>query len=196
MWILGALVVSRALPSFSTSTTAPESATRKFAPLIPISAARNFSRSTARAIIVCFSMTTSRSTPSFSVKMIGHVVAGHVQRRRDDVVRPLVGELHDVLAQIGLHRLQPVMLQPLVEVDFLGGHRLRFHDEPRLPLLGQSQHEIGDLVAVLAVDHLAAMRRHLALELLEVVIQVVDGVLLDRVGLIAQFLILGEAHRW
>ena len=69
MWIFGADVVRRALPSFSMITTAPESAIRKFAPLMPISAVRNFSRSTPRAITVCFSGTVSRSTCSSLVKI-------------------------------------------------------------------------------------------------------------------------------
>jgi len=43
---LGAVVVRRALPSFSTRTTAPESATRKLAPVMPMPASRNFWRST------------------------------------------------------------------------------------------------------------------------------------------------------
>ena len=69
MWIFGADVVSRALPSFSMITTAPESAIRKLAPLMPMSASRNFSRSTPRAISVCFSSTVSRATCSSFVKM-------------------------------------------------------------------------------------------------------------------------------
>ena len=89
MWIFGAEVVRRALPSFSTSTTAPESATRKFAPLMPMSAARNFSRSTRRAIMVCFSITVSRSHAELLGEHVGHVVARLVQRRGDDVIRPL-----------------------------------------------------------------------------------------------------------
>ena len=108
------------------------------------------------------------------------------------MIRPLVSELQNVFAQVGLYRLQAMMLQPLVEVDLLGGHRLRFHDQPRLAVLGQGEHEVGDLVAVLAIHNLAAMRGHLALELLEVVIQVLDRVLLDGAGLRAQVLVFGK----
>ena len=69
MWIFGAEVVKRALPSFSIMATAPESAIRKLAPLMPMSAFRNFSRSTARAITVSFSGTVSRSTFNSLVKI-------------------------------------------------------------------------------------------------------------------------------
>jgi hypothetical protein len=192
MWILGAEVVSRMLPSFSTSTTAPESATRKFAPLMPISAARNFWRSTERAMAVCFSITVSRGTLRRFGEKIGHLVTGQVQRRRHDVVGPLVRQLHDVLAEIGLHRFQAVVFEALVEIHLLGGHRLGFDDQPRAAVFGQRQHEIGDFRAVLGVHHLAAMGFDVALELLEIVIQVLDGVLLDGVGLGAQLLVIGQ----
>src|ERR1019366_4194637 len=43
-----------------------------------------------------------------------------------------------------------------------------------------------------AVNHLAAVGFHVALELFQVVIEVVDGVLLERVGLGAQFLVIGQ----
>ncbi len=46
----GGVVVSSALPSLVTVQTAPVSATRKLAPAMPISADRNFSRSTRRAL--------------------------------------------------------------------------------------------------------------------------------------------------
>ena len=118
-----------------------------------------------------------------------------MQRGRDDVIRPLVRQLQDVLAQIGLHRFQAVMLQPLVEIDLLGGHGFRFHDQVRAALLRQAQDEIGDLGAVLAIDHLAAVRLDVALELFQVMIQIVDGVLLEGVGLGAQFLVIGQRGR-
>ena len=71
---------------------------------MPMSAARNFSRSTARAIFVCFSISVSRSHAELLGEQVRHVVAGLVQRRRDDVIRPLVCQLDDVLAEVGLDR--------------------------------------------------------------------------------------------
>ena len=84
------------------------------------------------------------------------------------------------------------MLQPLVEIDLLGGHRLRFHDQLRAALLRQTQDEVAGLRAVLAEHDLAAVRRHAALELFEIVIQIVDGVPLERVGVRAQFLVVRQ----
>ena len=192
MWIFGADVVSRALPSFSTITTAPESATRKFAPLMPMSAARNFSRKHgARHHGLLLDHGLARHVQS-ALEQVGHLVAGHVQRRRHDVIRPFVRQLQNVLAEVGLHRFQVVMLQPFVEVHFLGGHGFRFHDELRAALFRQCEHKVGNFGAVLAIHHLASARRHVALEFFEVMVEIVDGVLLDRVGLGAQFLVFRQ----
>jgi hypothetical protein len=57
-------------------------------------------------------------------------------------------------------------------------------------LLGQRENEIRDLGAVLAVDHAAAARHHVALEFFQVVVQVLDSVLLEGVSLRAQFLVV------
>jgi hypothetical protein len=50
-----------------------------------------------------------------------------VHGRRHDVVGALPVQLHDELAQVGFDRLHAVLLQVLVEVDFLGGHALGLH---------------------------------------------------------------------
>ena len=121
----------------------------------------------------------------------GHIVARLVQRRRHDVIRLLVRQLQDVLAQIGFDRFQSVMFEPLVEVHFLRGHRLRFDDQARAALLGDRQDEIGNFRGVLAVNYLAAAEFEVALELLEIMVQILDGVLLDGVGLGAQLLVIG-----
>jgi hypothetical protein len=84
------------------------------------------------------------------------------------------------------------VFQALVEIHLFGGHGLGFDDQARAALFGECQHEIGDFGPVLGVDHLAAMGLDVALELLEVVIQVLDGVLLDGVGLGTQLLIFGQ----
>ena len=51
------------------------------------------------------------TSPESIREELRHVVARFVQRRGHDVVGPFVRQLQDVLAQVGLHRFQPVMLQ-------------------------------------------------------------------------------------
>ena len=48
----GTVVHMRPLPSFSTSTSVPVSATMKFTPDTPIGASRNWSRSTRRPMAI------------------------------------------------------------------------------------------------------------------------------------------------
>src|ERR1700722_16320316 len=73
---------------------------------------------------------------------VRHFEARHLQGWGDDVVRPQMGELNDVLSQIGFDRFQSVVAEPLIEIDFLGSHRFRFDDEPRLFLFRQRQDEV------------------------------------------------------
>jgi hypothetical protein len=47
-----------------------------------------------------------------------------VDRRDQDVRRPVVSELHDQLGEVGLPGRDPHLGQRLVEADLLGGHRL------------------------------------------------------------------------
>jgi hypothetical protein len=62
----GRVVHMRPLPSLVTSTSVPVSATRKLAPERPMSAARNFSRRTRRAMAVSATGSAGASTPSRS----------------------------------------------------------------------------------------------------------------------------------
>ena len=62
------------------------------------------------------------------------------------------------------------MLQALVQVDLLGGHRLRLDDQPGAASpWPSSSTKVGHFGAVLAVDHLAAVRGDVGFELFEVV---------------------------
>ena len=123
---------------------------------------------------------------------IRHVVAGHVQCRGDDVIRLHAGKLDDVLAQIGFHGLQIMVLQTLVQVQFLGGHRLGLHNQLRAALFGQVQDEVRHLGPVVAKHYLSAMRGDVLLYLLQVVIQIVDSVFLQQIRVCAQILIIGQ----
>ncbi len=63
-WIRGSVVTMRPLPSFVTRTTVPVSATAKLAPVMPMSAWRNFSRSRTRAAAVSTSGSAASCFPA------------------------------------------------------------------------------------------------------------------------------------
>ncbi len=82
----------------------------------------------------------SRSRPS---KHLAHLLLVEVHRRGDDVARVLAGQLQDPLAEVGLDHPQPRLLDRLVELDLLRGHRLRLGHQGRPARRG----EVGDVAA-------------------------------------------------
>ena len=114
--LAAAICVRSPLPSLVTMIDVPVSAIRKFAPVMPTSAARKLlaqhaarlgeqrfaartrSRSAARCV-----WTRRKSASTWSrVEMHG---------RRDDVARPLAAQLDDVFAEVGLDRRDAVRLE-------------------------------------------------------------------------------------
>ncbi len=58
--------------------------------------------------------------------------------------------------------------------------------------MAKREHEIGYVVPVAAPYDFAAMRFHIRFELLEIVVEILDGVLLDGVRVVAQVLEFGK----
>ena len=103
---LGRDVHRRPLPSLVTSTSEPVSATAKFTPEIPMSAAQELAPQPlpgegAQLVAVV----GQRAAPAGSVNSRATSSRGLVHRRGDDVRRRLVGQLDDVLAEVGLDHL-------------------------------------------------------------------------------------------
>jgi hypothetical protein len=63
-----------------------------------------------------------------SIEEFADIFAAHVQRRPDDVARPLARELDDPLTKIGFDRFDPFIVESVIEVDLLADHRFRFGD--------------------------------------------------------------------
>src|SRR6266568_3032677 len=79
-----------------------------------------------------------RRRGEFLVEELADLLALQVDRRKDDVRGRLVPELHDPLAEVGVHDLDPARLEVGVEAALLGEHRLRLH-EPGDPTLVKSK---------------------------------------------------------
>ena len=105
-------------------TRVPVSATAMFAPVMPISALRNFVRSLPRANFT--SLGISGGWPCFNLfaENVGDLFFGHVNRRHDHVRGRLPGELNDPLAEIGLADFDAGFLEERIEVNLLRRHRL------------------------------------------------------------------------
>jgi hypothetical protein len=62
------------------------------------------------------------------VEQFGDAVRREVHRRADDVAGGVVGDLEHPLAEVGLVDVETGRFEVVVQVDLLGGHRLRLHD--------------------------------------------------------------------
>ena len=107
---------------------------------------------------------------------------------RDDVDRPLPGQLHDVLAQIGFDRADAGRLKHVVQLHFLADHRLRLDHALDVVLFGDIEHVLVGLGRVFGPKHCSAPGRDVPLELDQQFIEIGDGVLLDLMGGLAPVL--------
>ena len=96
---------------------------------------------------------------------LGDLGAVQMHGGGDDVRRSLTGELQDPLAEVGLHDPYAGLLEGLVELDLLRGHRLRLGDEPGAARAGEVDDVPRGRVAIRRVEDGAAGRAHALLKL-------------------------------
>jgi hypothetical protein len=130
-----------------------------------------------------------------SVKHVGHLLQSLVQRGRNDVVRSLAGELDDIFAQVRFHRLDAIFFEMLVQMNLFRGHRFGLHHQLHAALAGEIGDELARLGAGVGPDHFAAAGDHVALEFLEINIQMIERVLLEVVSVLAQILVVRQSVR-
>ena len=125
-------------------------------------------------------------------EQLGHLPLRLVDGRRDDMRGALVGELDDVLAEVGLHRRHADRLQRVVEVDLFRGHRLGLHGHARAGAPGDVEDDPACLLGRRREVHVAADPLDVGDERLEVRVQPLERRLLDGAGAVAQRLALGK----
>ena len=115
-WTGGQVVERRMLPSFSRSRMEPVSATAMLAPVIPISAERNFfaqhppgDEGQLLDVLGGFSQGVGEET--------GHVLPGHMHGRGDEVGRAFSGQLDDEFPQVRFPDFQAARFQGLIQPD-------------------------------------------------------------------------------
>ena len=113
MWTFGSVWVRSPLPSLVTMIEVPVSATRKFAPVMPTSAARKALAQHAARLGEqrgrLGEIAVGRQVRVDAAKVGLDLVLVDVDRRRDDVRGRLVAELDDVFAEVGLDRNDAVL---------------------------------------------------------------------------------------
>ena len=191
MCTFGRVCVRSPLPSFVTITLLPVSATRKFAPVMPTSAARNVSRRLGARL--------GQDIAAF----VEHAVGGQIG----------VGDLRNAASQssrfrwkagammwlgvswrnwrmyspeVGLHRNDAVLFQVLVDAQLLADHRLALGHRARAGRLADRQHGGAGFGGIGAPVHGAAGFGDAGGVFLQVEIQMRQRVVLDRSRLLAQ----------
>src|SRR6185437_7430920 len=117
---------------------------------------------------------------------LGDLLLHQVDGWGNDVARILLADLDDVLAEIGLDRRDAVLLEVIVERDLLGDHRLALGHRLGAEPLTDRQHRVARLLRRAAPMHVPALRLDVLLEGLEVEIEILEHVVLDRLALVAQ----------
>ena len=166
----------RPLPSLLTITSVPVSATMKLAPDMPMSAARNASRSRARAMAASWTGSAGASTPSFSSEEIGDALLGQVDGRGNDVGRRFACELNDELAEIGLEGFDARSDQRMIQADLLGRHAFDLNSAPHAVRPGDLQHNAVGFVPVSRPVDVAAGLSDTLFQQGQIVIKMGDGV--------------------
>ena len=106
--------------------------------------------------------------------------AAAVDRGHEDVRLAIVGELHDQLGEVRLHRAYAGSGKGIVELDLVRGQRFHLHHLVGAVVAYQPRHHAVCLVGVARPVHVAARSLHSPLDLLEVVVQVTQRALLER----------------
>ncbi len=126
------------------------------------------------------------------VKQLCHLIAGLVHRRGDDMARRLLGELDHVFAEIGLDHLEAGALECVIDRYLFAHHGFSFGDAFGADTLAQTNDDLARLRGRACPMHLAAIRQHLRLETVEVVIEMGEGVLFDFARGCTQLLEFGK----
>ena len=123
---------------------------------------------------------------------LGDLAPAAVDGGDEEVRRPLSGELHDELGEVGLDRPDPGLEQRLVEADLVGRERLHLHDLPCARAPHDARHDLVRLDGVARPVHLTAGARDLRLEPDEELVEAQEGTLPDRLARPAKLLPVGR----
>ena len=137
MWSLGILVDMSALPSLVHTTTSPVSAMPKLAPVMPALQPRHKLLAQVHAghvgeeggVVGVGRVGSSGNlvTGNLLTEAVAYLLTMDVEGRHDDVAGCQLHHLQDALAQVGLHHVDALLLQVLVQVALLGEHALALH---------------------------------------------------------------------
>jgi hypothetical protein len=123
------------------------------------------------------------------------LILGQVHGGRDDVRGHLAADLDEILAKVGLDRLDSVGFERRIEGQFLRHHGLALGDGPGADAAADVEHDCARLLGGDGEMHVAAGRRHAPFVGFEIKIEMRKRVVLDVARGIAQRVELGQLRR-
>ena len=132
---------------------------------------------------------------AFLLEELAHVVVAQVDGGHDNVAGLLPLQLDDALAEVGLDDLDAACLEVGVHLALLGEHRLRLHHLPNAVLLENLIDDFIELPGILRPVDDAAVLLGIGGKLIEILVEMGDGVALDLRGFLAQLFPLVESLR-
>ena len=115
-----------------------------------------------------------------------------MDRRADDVARPFIGELDNILAEIGFADRIAERLEVRIEGDFLGNHRLALGDPARAHGFAEIADDLARLTRVGRPMDANPGGDGVPLVEFEVVIEMFEGVILEVARGIAEVVEFGQ----
>ena len=112
--------------------------------------------------------------------------------RRHQMRRLIVADLNDEFAKIGFDDVQSGLFEHVGEVDLLADHRLAFDDAGGFLLAGDVENDLPGIFGGGGEMNVAAIFLDVGLELIEVVIEVVEGMALDLAGKRSELVRIGK----
>ena len=126
-----------------------------------------------------------------AVEEFADLAAVLVDSRCYDVTRCLAGKLHDIFAQIGFDGFDACGFEPGIEADLLAHHGLALGDDRSPGIPADLQDDPARLGVVPRPVNLTAGGQHSAFECHKVGVEMIQHMILDGDGLVAQCVELG-----
>ena len=117
-----------------------------------------------------------------------------MHRRRHNVIRRLIPQLHNEFAQVRLEHLDALFFERWREMNFLRHHGFRFHDGAHAATCSQLQNVTPRFVCALGPKYLPAALLHVPLEILQIAIEMIHRLALDALAFLARRLPIEKAH--
>ena len=127
-----------------------------------------------------------------ALETAGDVAAGFVDDGTNDMTRMVAVDLHDVFAQVALDGLDTVVSQVVVQMDFLGDHALRLHHFGDAGRLQDFRHRAAGVLRSDRVVNFGSAGGEAFLGLRQIGVEMLEGVLTDGSGQLAQRVGIGE----